>query len=157
MKVDYRLYDEEIDGTLAAPCGLYCGNCSIFRAYFDRNHEKITEVAKKYKCAVEKIRCSGCRTESKDCWSGDCEFKECTINKGIMFCNECDEFPCDKIQKFAESASDHSVIWTNFDRVKESGWRQWLREQDEKWRCNVCKAKLEYYDTQCPVCGILFK
>ena len=83
VKVDYKLFDEEADLTLAAPCGLYCGNCTIFRAYFDRDRRKAEKLAKAYKCKVEQIRCSGCRTEPQFCWSEDCEFKKCTASRKI--------------------------------------------------------------------------
>jgi len=153
MKVEYKLFDEEADFTLAPPCGLYCGNCAIFRAYFDRDHEKLKEIGKKFRCSPEAVRCSGCRTEPQFCWSEDCEFKKCTGERGIDFCYECEEFPCEKVEKFSESAPHHRPIWENFERMKTVGWREWLREQDEKWRCKVCRAKLGFYDEVCPTCG----
>ena len=154
MKVDYKMIDEESDLTVAAPCGLYCGNCPIFRTYFDRDKEKAANLAKSFKCKPEQIRCSGCRTSAQFRWSADCEFQNCTEAKGIKICYECDGFPCDKIKSFAESAPHHKAIWANFKRMKAVGWRQWVAEQDEKWRCGVCRAKLDYYDEACPTCGI---
>ena len=153
MQVDYKLFDEEADLTVAAPCGLYCGNCSIFRSYFDRNREKAEALGKTSRCKPDQVRCSGCRTPAKFCWSGDCEFKTCTSKKAIQFCYECDGFPCDKIREFAKSSPDHRQIWDNFDRMKAVGWRQWLREHDDRWRCKVCRAKLDFYESQCPICG----
>ncbi len=153
MEVGYRLFDEELDATLAAPCGLYCGSCSIFRAYFDRDHEKLEVLAKTFSCSKDEVHCSGCRTEPKFCWSGDCEFKTCTAEKGVKFCYECSEYPCERMNSFVESAPHHRVVLENFSRMKEVGWRKWLMEQDEKWRCGVCRAKLDSYDTTCPACG----
>ena len=152
MRVDYRLFDEEADLTLAAPCGLYCGNCSIFRAYFDRDHEKLERYAKEFRCRPDQIRCSGCRTDPEFCWSEDCEFKKCTAGRGIQFCYECEAYPCKKLRAFVESAPDHRPIWENFDRMRAVGWKQWLREQDENWRCGVCRAKVGFYDKACPSC-----
>ncbi len=148
------MIDEEIDWTIAAPCGLYCGNCTIFRAYFDRNTQKAEEAAKFFKCEPQQIKCSGCRADPKFCWSEDCTFKKCVLEKDAEFCYQCTDYPCQEIKKFAESAPHHGVVWENFNRMKEVGWRQWLKEQDEKWRCGVCRAKLDFYDEACPVCGI---
>lgn len=41
--------------------------------------------------------------------------------------------------------------------MKAVGWRQWVKEQDEKWRCTVCRAKLDFFDEKCPTCGIAAK
>ncbi len=152
MKVDYSLFDGETDLTIAAPCGLYCGSCGIFRTYFDRNRRKAEEYSRAMKCKPGDIKCSGCRVDGAFCWSTNCHFKECTGKRGIGFCYECKDFPCEKLDEFAESAPHHRDIIANLERMKIVGWRKWLSEQDEKWRCEVCRAKLEYYDVSCPVC-----
>ena len=153
MRVDYRLHDEEADLTMAAPCGLYCGNCSIFRTYFDRDDKKAVALAERFQCKPGDVKCSGCRVDAKFTWSSDCEFKSCTHEKGVKFCYECGDFPCSKIEEFAASAPHHRLIHDNFARVKAVGWRQWLKEQDERWRCGICRAKLDFYDEKCPTCG----
>lgn len=41
-------------------------------------------------------KCKGCGTESRS----DCEIRKCCINdKELLFCTECDEFPCDKLTR----------------------------------------------------------
>ncbi len=153
MKVAYQLFDEEADLTLAAPCGLYCGNCSIFRTYYDRDQKKANAYAREMKCKPGDVKCSGCRVEAKFRWSPDCEFLDCTEKHGVKFCYQCKDFPCGKITEFADAAPHHREIFDNFERIRAVGWRQWLKEQDERWRCGVCRAKLEFYDDSCPTCG----
>ncbi len=48
-------------------CGLVCGLCSY------------------------NINCAGCR-----CKTGECDVKACCVEKGLSYCFECDEYPCDK-------------------------------------------------------------
>ena len=49
----------------------------------------------------EKFKCPGCRkAEGKIFW-GECELAKCSMAKGIDFCYECGEFPCDLLKAFA--------------------------------------------------------
>ncbi|MHA1168905.1 MAG: DUF3795 domain-containing protein [Candidatus Hodarchaeales archaeon] len=59
--------------SLAAACGLYCGFC---RYYMNES-------------------CKGCGSEDR----ADCTLlKCCRIDKGLVFCSECDEFPCKSLK-----------------------------------------------------------
>ncbi len=57
---------QEIKSSYAI-CGLVCALCS-------------------YKCD-----CTGCR-----CKTDDCDVKACCLNKGLNYCFECDEYPCER-------------------------------------------------------------
>ena len=47
--------------------------------------------------------CSGCKiTESEECW-GMCYIHKCCKTKNVNNCGECLLFPCDMIDKWAES------------------------------------------------------
>ncbi|MDD5015653.1 MAG: DUF3795 domain-containing protein [Atribacterota bacterium] len=41
------------------------------------------------------VSCGGCRSENVTC-PIDCHAKTCHKEKGVDFCFQCDEFPCDK-------------------------------------------------------------
>lgn len=57
---------------LATPCLLYCGSCRYLM-----NHE-----------------CKGCGTESRS----ECSIRNCCrTEKNLLFCTECDEFPCEML------------------------------------------------------------
>lgn len=53
-------------------CGFYCGSCPTFI----------------------KENCRGCILEHKE---GDCFTHTCVTKKGLRFCGECPDFPCDDI------------------------------------------------------------
>jgi hypothetical protein len=63
----------EVD-PLATPCGLYCGSC---RYYLGKE-------------------CQGCGTVDREgCQLFDC----CRKEKGLRFCTECADFPCERLRK----------------------------------------------------------
>ena len=50
---------------LAAPCGLYCGVCSIRITHRDDNHKLKERLSAVYGFRPEEIRCEGCLSVSK--------------------------------------------------------------------------------------------
>jgi Protein of unknown function (DUF3795) len=114
-----------------APCGLSCRKCMAYRegdikktseelqqrlGSFDNYAERFASflpVFEKYPAFKELLAhftgadCAGCR-------SGQCKYPSCGVmacykDKGIDFCFQCDEFPCEK---------------TNFDPDLERRWLQ---------------------------------
>lgn len=148
---------EDQDDKLAGVCGLYCGNCIIYRIYHD-NFTKAAEVlAKAFGIASEEIKCYGCRSSDSKSWSKDCYFKKCAEKRGIDFCYKCEKYPCPQLLEFANAAEHRKVIFENNQRIREVGLRKWLEEQDKKWRCPVCKGKVSFYNVRCPHCGNTLK
>jgi hypothetical protein len=60
--------------SLATPCGLFCGFC---RFYMNKE-------------------CKGCGSEDRQaCTIHRC----CRVDKGLIFCTECERFPCDELKE----------------------------------------------------------
>lgn len=55
---------------LGAACGLYCAACKFYLAG----------------------KCEGCRKKRSE----KCPIWKCAEDRGLMFCGECDAFPCEK-------------------------------------------------------------
>ena len=86
-----------------APCGVDCFNCRLF----DGNSEKKDRQALASKLNVPEgfITCKGCRAQNGcPMLMQGCDTLECTKEKRVTFCFECDEFPCSKLQPIAEYA-----------------------------------------------------
>ena len=122
---------EQIKDCLA-PCGLCCETCFAhadgdIRKYSLKLKEKLgnfqinakrfetlldNPIFKKYTAFKEMLdyfaseNCKGCRNEQCKLFK-DCGVRPCHQEKGIDFCYQCDEFPCDK---------------TNFDTGLYKGW-----------------------------------
>jgi hypothetical protein len=108
---------KEIVGMLA-PCGLNCVKCMAFVSgdikknatelkrllgAFDTYAQRFSrfnpvfENYPAFKNLLEhfaQASCKGCR--SGDCWYPNCGVAPCCKQKGIDFCFQCDEFPCEK-------------------------------------------------------------
>ena len=61
-----------MDEKLLGKCGFYCGACPTFIAG----------------------NCKGCVLEHN---KGDCFSRDCVLEKGLRFCGECKNFPCETI------------------------------------------------------------
>ena len=98
-------------------CGIYCGSCKNFK---------------------ENANCMGCRDEME--MLGDCPARACVITKGLLFCGECDEFPCPEVDEFYKDGNPfHNLAFRNALRIREIGAEEWLQEQLAAHTCSCGK------------------
>lgn len=86
------------------PCGVYCGGC--------------------YRYKREKNRCPG----GEGCKARQCKtIFMCTQKREIVFCHECNIFPCSRFKKFAKSweSLGHDLI-KNQQEIQHIGKEAWL-------------------------------
>jgi len=132
-------------------CGLYCGACELMNAFRDGKQE---EKAKEWNMKPEDIKCYGCKSGDPSNWCNECEFKSCAEEKGVDFCGECIEYPCQMLKDFqADKAVHHSSVLRGCDRIKEIGMEKWLDEQDQRWSCVKCGTPSTWYREKCEKCG----
>jgi len=109
-------------------CGLYCGACGA-------------------------PDCGGCRSERIDEYVEGCRFRICAGGKGIDFCCFCEEYPCEELEKFMNDEWPHHwTIRANLEYIKENGVEKWLEAQNKEWSCEVCGARINWYQKVCS-CG----
>ena len=141
------------DTTLAGACGLYCGACPIYRMYKDQDAERLERAAREtFHCQPEEIRCEGCRGPVDCLWTPNCQIVACTQERGVTFCHECAEFPCDDLSAF--SADHRDIPLTNLRRLAEVGLEAWLVEQNTRYRCPACGKSVDIYSETCRACGV---
>jgi hypothetical protein len=96
-----------MDGIIAF-CGLNCADCPTFKATQSDDDEERKRVAemwsKEYGAAIkpEDINCNGCISQDGrhiDYWN-TCEIRKCGQQKAVENCAYCDEFACEKLEKF---------------------------------------------------------
>jgi len=91
-------------------CGIYCGSC------------------KNYK---QNMNCMGCRYEES--MVDDCPTRACAIDRGLVHCGECAEFPCAVLKEFYEDGVWlHKQAYENLMRIREIGTEAWLAEQEKE-------------------------
>lgn len=135
---------------MTAPCGLDCFNCSLYLAIAD---EKLREkVAARLNVPLEKAVCNGCRNEAgviaaigRD---KPCYVYQCIHEKGLNFCCDCSDFPCDYLHPHADQADQkpHNTKVFNLCLIKKMGLEEWAKGKAKDVKENYFKGKLKLGD-----------
>ena len=91
-------------------CGIVCTECPAFLATQkddDYERSKVAELwSRQYNAEIgaEEINCDGCLLEGGRLFSycKICEIRKCGQEKGLKNCAYCDEYACEKLNKFFE-------------------------------------------------------
>jgi len=148
-----------VNKNLVGRCGLYCGSCLVYRAYKD-SAELRQKVADEERCKPEDIRCEGCQTVLTDGWNSkewgkSCRIIACLESKGLDFCYECGTFPdCDKFHGIADYLLKRGEnLIENLKEIQAGKAEEWLKKEDQKWRCRACGKPISAYLDECHWCG----
>ena len=107
-----------------AYCGLFCGGC------------------KNYK---ENMNCMGCRFEEE--LVTDCPTRACAADRGLLYCGDCEEFPCPSLKEFYEDGiRHHGMALQNVLRIRDIGPDNWLAEQEKEHTCQCGGRKLWFVE-----------
>lgn len=121
---------------MTAPCGLDCFNCHFFLAHENQEAMNTVEkLSKKHNIPVDVMLCKGCRDHNgqiplQQHVFGEehrCAAYECSKEKGVKFCGDCDKFPCDNLHPYADMASElpHNIKVFNLCLIKKMGLDNW--------------------------------
>ncbi|RPI75230.1 MAG: DUF3795 domain-containing protein [Desulfobacteraceae bacterium] len=121
--MDYKRY--------TAFCGIDCFNCEVFKE--NVTPELQNRLASIYKKKPEEIKCNGCRDSGCLILPYPCPTKACAGQKGVDFCSDCAEFPCNRLQPCSDKADrlPHNLKVFNLCRIKAVGLDQWAKETPE--------------------------
>lgn len=141
------------DKRLAAVCGLFCPACHVYIATRE-GPEQLAMLARRYQKPLEELRCRGCRTEER-CFYCEtvCFMARCAAGKGLDFCGDCADYPCEGLKKFQAQAPHRIELWESHARRKEAGWKTWYAEMTEHYACPQCRTVNSAYDLTCRKCG----
>jgi len=141
---------------LVGRCGLYCGACSVYRAYKDGG-EYLSRLAAFFKRPPEKVRCEGCQVLTSECWGNGCKIVQCLRSKDFDFCYECAQFDdksCEKYEELAKRYLEDNVdVRANLERIEYEQVEAWLKESQERFKCPYCKKPLPEGSKKCYHCG----
>jgi len=102
------------------------------------------------------ISCKGCKSDTvAKSWCAVCNLKSCAREKGLDFCYECNEYPCDNLEKFKTDPQYpyHSEVYDNMTTIKKKGIGQWLIEMNSRWTCQSCGTPFSWWNESCKKCG----
>jgi len=134
--------------TLVAPCGLHCGVCPLYKA--SSNPQLAQMLAEKYNTKPEYMTCTGCRPAkgSPTPLRGTvCKTYACAEEKGFHLCNECNDFPCNRLAPLADRAAlvPHNTKIFNLLRIRRDGLEAWSNEA-ERLNQQYFGAKIRFGD-----------
>ena len=118
---------------MTAPCGLDCFNCPMYLA--GENKELRTKISERMGIPFEQAICLGCRNEKGAItflnMTEPCNVYRCTKKKGISFCCDCSDFPCDHLHPYADRASEvpHNTKVFNLCLIKKMGLESWAESK----------------------------
>ena len=125
---------------LIAPCGMNCGICAAFFGY-KLNGKKMKP-------------CEGCRVRDFPCASIK---KPCdrVRDRRIDYCFECPTFPCERLEKLDKRYRKKygmSMI-DNLKYIQINGINEFLRSEQERWKCPTCGGIICVHNKTCYACG----
>lgn len=132
---------------MTAPCGIDCFNCPMYLA---RENENVrTAVAKYLNLPYEQAVCEGCRAEkgapAAEGLTEICNVFKCTEKKGISFCCDCSDFPCDYLHPYADQAAvrPHNTKVFNLGLIKKMGLEAWAKDKAKSVRDTYFQGKFK--------------
>jgi hypothetical protein len=141
------------DLRLAAVCGLFCPSCTFFIGT-KQDRARLETLLKRFGRKVDEIECHGCRSDKRTFYCEKyCKMTRCASEKGIDFCGECSEFPCEELKEFQAQMPHRIELWQSQKRIKEAGYKIWYVEMIEHYSCPECQAINSAYDLSCRKCG----
>lgn len=151
---------KKVSRDFAAPCGLYCGACSIRAAVRGGDTALLELIASGvgkhlgHPVAAKDLVCEGCLSDVLGAPCRQCAIRDCAQSKGVTHCSQCDDFPCQRIEDFNnDGMAHHAEVLDSIRRQREVGIDVWLKEQGERWRCPACGGETNWYAGKCPKCG----
>jgi hypothetical protein len=140
------------DRRLAAVCGLFCPACTVFIATSE-DPERLKMLAYFTDLPIDDMRCYGCHSDKRNPYSEYCKMMKCAAEKGIEFCFECEQYPCEDLKIFQAALPHRIELWKNLERIKEVGYDKWYREMIDHYSCPKCHTLNSAYDITCRKCG----
>ncbi|MDQ7824064.1 MAG: DUF3795 domain-containing protein [Candidatus Eremiobacteraeota bacterium] len=147
---------DETRRDLVGTCGFYCGSCAVHISYkkgieYQRKLASALSTHMGKPVAVTEIQCRGCRSLDRDSWGKRCTIRPCAEKKGITYCHECPEFPCDQYITLSETYQ--GIPFTQLGELKRFGVEKWLETMGGRWRCPKCTGAIESGTKKCGTCN----
>ena len=129
-------------------CGLNCARCSLYLIPEEKKSaEQVLTWFKSQKWRPEELtvdefmknngrECEKCRGPENKCWTEDCFFRSCAIEKGLDYCFQCENLPCEKLSAFAnDGAPHHKQTLENLEIMKKIGLKAFIESHSKPTFC----------------------
>ncbi len=93
---------------MIAYCGLVCTDCPAYLATQAGDRQALEKIAVQWReeydapdLTVDSVICDGCLNGGRKCGHcAECEIRACGVEKGILNCAHCDDYPCEGLVQF---------------------------------------------------------
>lgn len=141
------------DKKLAAVCGLFCPACTVYIG-FHGDPGRLEGMSQRLGQSIDKMQCEGCRSDKRSYYCENlCTMYKCAAQKGLEYCGECADYPCEELKAFQAAAPHRLELWKSQEHIKEAGWEKWFEEMDRHYSCAACGTINSAYDMACWKCG----
>ncbi len=163
---------KEVNGKvhLAGACGTYCGACPAYLATHGEDEQikiKRQQISSSAPAKPVKgippsnwmkgLHCDGCL--SGGTLAGHCQM--CNIRLHALEtqdnsrCSHCNELPCNRIMGLINMGNyfHRNEYLPNLKKIREMGVEEWVKYEEERWRCPKCGLPMSWYDAECIGCG----
>jgi len=150
---------------LAAACGTYCGACPAYIAKHGEDKQIKMKLQKKFSSGpgippsnwMDGLLCDGCLSGGKlAAHCQRCNIRLCALNKqNDSRCSDCEELPCYRIKDLINMGRylHRKEYLPNLKKIREMGVQEWVKYEEERWRCPRCGLPMSWYDAECAGCG----
>lgn len=142
-----------MEKALIGSCGIYCRACDHYFANTEEGKHLLenSAIAKR----VTEHPCQGCKSEKeKICvFCVGCDVRLCSIEKGVLLCTECEEYPCNKLERFKTGLEHHKEAGKALEEMKGRKASEWAEVVEQRWTCPSCGKKYSYYEQVCVNCN----
>ena len=125
---------EMIEESLIAPCGMYCALCQAYQG--------------------KGLKCNGCGKDSERKSCRQCSIRLCNEKKN--YCFECSHYPCARLKHLDQRYREryNMSMLENLRILKEKGVQEFLRQQEDKYRCDQCGKLKTVHQDDCLHCKL---
>ncbi|MBN2807810.1 MAG: DUF3795 domain-containing protein [Prolixibacteraceae bacterium] len=137
---------------IAAGCGLHCATCTFYIGSTE-DRERSEKHAKRFEVPIEAVTCYGCKSEKHSAYCQSCKLIQCLNNKGLDYCGECSEYPCQALKDFKMERPHRNDLFIDMQLLMEKGLDEWNELVRRKYTCPECGTLNSAYDLVCRKCG----
>jgi hypothetical protein len=155
---------------LAAACGTYCGACPAYMAKHSEDEQIKMKLQDRFSSGptealkgippsnwMDGILCDGCLSGGMlAVHCQNCAIRKCAANKqSDSRCSDCEDLPCYRITNLINMGRylHRKEYLPNLKKIREMGVQEWVKYEEERWRCPQCGLPMSWYDAKCARCG----
>jgi hypothetical protein len=165
-----QIKDSKGKENLAAACGTYCGACPAYLAKHGDDEQIKMRLQKRLSSQPHKVLkgipdpgwmdgllCDGCLSGGMvAAHCQNCSIRKCAADQlPDSRCAGCEEIPCQRITNLMNMGGylHRNEYLPNLQKIREMGVQEWVKYEEERWRCPQCGLPMSWYDAECVECG----